>query len=316
MCIIAYQPIESEFPISYDKLDNCYVNNPDFVGYMFVTKSNDIRIKKFEDFECFYESYVKDFRNNPDTPFVIHFRLATSGFVNKVNCHPFFVNQNLAFCHNGVLDIDVPLNSKISDTMLFNKTILQKLPAKFLSNKGCIELILNYISGDKLVFLDRKKRVTIMNEDKGMWENGTWFSNCGFMSKYNYFSTYDTKYGYSGQNCPICDKFLKSYIEYQVGFCYTCIDQYDIDVSDNISEQAKDDDSIVNYESKSLAEYNKKVTDQIKIKQSKSSKSKDSDLTAWLDDKEDQSGLDYYCDDNTVHGCFPPIEIIDHKGKV
>ncbi len=112
---------------------------------------------------------------------LIHFRIATQGFgidnqPDVENCHPFAVNKDVVFIHNGMLD--TPYSKRISDTRFFNRLYLQKLPFKFsIGNEALRKLIESKIGSSKLVFLDSKGNYDIANEGYGSWEGGNWFSN-------------------------------------------------------------------------------------------------------------------------------------------
>ena len=126
------------------------------------------------------------------SPFIIHFRYATHGEnIGTDNVHPFKVNNGLVFAHNGIIS-NVSENDQYSDTQMFNKEVLQKLPEKFLNDTITIKLLSGFTSGSKLAFLDSKKNVSIINEKLGHWndENTMWFSNYGYCDtqKYNYGS--------------------------------------------------------------------------------------------------------------------------------
>jgi predicted glutamine amidotransferase len=122
---------------------------------------------------------------------VLHFRISTSGGVNDENIHPFKVNDSLYFCHNGILDIDVPTTSKINDTQIFNNAFMKGLPKGFERDDTIMNL-LEYSIGtrNKFVFLNSFGEFYILNESEGVWDNGLWFSN----TTYLYSRTYTPKY--------------------------------------------------------------------------------------------------------------------------
>ena len=71
-----------------------------------------------------------------------------------------------------------------SDTVRFNEAILRPLVNKWgnlaLFQDPVIELIENRIGYSKLVFLDRHGNHKIMNESKGVWDDGVWYSNTSY----------------------------------------------------------------------------------------------------------------------------------------
>jgi predicted glutamine amidotransferase len=124
-----------------------------------------------------------------NTNIVIHFRIATSGGVNYENCHPFKVNEDIFFCHNGILDIEVPIYSKINDTQIYNNTFLKGLPSNFVQNDSLMQLIEFSIgANNKFVFLDSYGDFYIINENAGNWHKGAWYSNKSYMSACTYYA--------------------------------------------------------------------------------------------------------------------------------
>ena len=173
-------------------LRRCYDANPDGAGFMYA-EDKQLHVKKgYFTFKEFY----KEYRPHGDKQVLIHFRIKTHGPINKDNCHPFLVNSGLGFIHNGIIS-GYGSNTK-SDTIEFNESILQKIVAKHGNNSlfddPMVELIENVIGYSKLVFLDRHGNYTIMNENKGNWNDGVWYSNMSWKKpekvKSNNFLTY------------------------------------------------------------------------------------------------------------------------------
>ncbi len=181
MCIICVLPIGTT--ISDEELKNCWDNNDDGAGFMYVNPiSGNIAIKKFMNFDRFKKSFRSTFDlHKKDTPFVLHFRIGTHGANSIENVHPFRVNDNVAFCHNGVISC-VETAGTMSDTRAFNEVFMKDLPHNFTRNKSVMTMI-NQLIGhnyNKLVFLDRDKNITIVNESLGEKSEGRWFSNGSF----------------------------------------------------------------------------------------------------------------------------------------
>lgn len=174
MCIAIYKPEEKI--ISKATLKECYSSNPDGAGFMFA-EDKQLHIEKgFFSFDTFYDAY----KAHEEKKVVIHFRIKTHGEINKTNCHPFAVNNSLAFVHNGIIN-GLDGDKTLSDTIHFNEQILQPLVNKWgnlaLFQDPMINLIESRIGYSKLIFLDRHGNHKIMNEQKGQWDNGVWYSN-------------------------------------------------------------------------------------------------------------------------------------------
>lgn len=241
MCIAIYQPIG--LCITDDHLLNCWNNNNDGAGMMYVDDESKIVIfKELEKFKKFKKAFHKAVEDFPNSPFVLHFRIKTSGKVDRKNCHPMRVNRNLAFCHNGIINyVDVPTNSPISDTNIFNDEVLKGLPSDWLENDVIRTMVGKIIKTSKLVFLDSSKKVAIINEKDGTWDEGLWFSNYTFrvkkVKKYN--NNYTPCYPYNQQHigtrsrytvkmCKLfsCYKTLYTDVEQYTGICNDCLRAY------------------------------------------------------------------------------------------
>jgi len=85
--------------------------------------------------------------------------------------------------------------------VLFNETILKELPSDFYYKKVFLELIEEYISTDKMLFMDGAGVATIANEDLGNWDEGIWYSNYSHWASYystSYYSSAKPASQYSG----------------------------------------------------------------------------------------------------------------------
>jgi len=179
-------------------LQRCYDANPDGAGFMYA-ENKELTVKKgYFTFKDFY----KEYKPHENKQVLLHFRIKTHGKIDKKNCHPFLVNNGLGFIHNGI--ITGYGDDKQSDTIAFNKAILKKIVAKHGNNSlfddPMVELIENVIGYSKLVFLDRHGNYKIMNEDKGSWHDGIWYSNSSWKKPepIKYLTNYDRSRQYTG----------------------------------------------------------------------------------------------------------------------
>lgn len=173
MCIAIYKPKGKV--LSQDTLKECYNFNPDGAGFMYA-QDKKLHIEKgFFSYDSFYQAYQK----HETKQTVIHFRIKTHGKIDTTNCHPFAINNSIGFVHNGIISGFGDTNH--SDTFGFNNEILQPLVHKWgnlaLFQDPIINLIEGRIGFSKLVFLDRHGNHKIMNESKGEWDDGVWYSN-------------------------------------------------------------------------------------------------------------------------------------------
>jgi hypothetical protein len=189
MCIAIYKPEDKV--LSLATLKECYTSNPDGAGFMYA-ENKKLHIEKgFFSFQSFYDAFKK--HENKQT--VIHFRIKTHGKIDTTNCHPFAVNNAIGFVHNGIISGFGDANH--SDTIGFNQSILQPLVSKWgnlaLFQDPIIDLIEGRIGYSKLVFLDRHGNHKIMNEHKGTWDDGVWYSNDSYKPYVAPVTTYDWK---------------------------------------------------------------------------------------------------------------------------
>ena len=247
MCIIATKP--KDISISKETLKNCFDNNQDGAGFIFA-HVNILKIRKgFFTFEKFWNSYSEAMINYKNPTSIIHFRITTHGKTDYSNCHPFLINKELGFAHNGVISF-VDNDNKKSDTSMFNDTILKNLPKDFINNSSIFRLIEESIGSSKLAFLTHDGDYLIANEELGQWKDGVWFSNdsfeaCnwyGYKDTYVYqpynrvmMNTYNKKKkkkkkkpinligdGVVRYECSSCKAHLSTHYEQNQGLCSTC----------------------------------------------------------------------------------------------
>lgn len=167
--------------VSDEALKQCWTSNPDGAGFAYPFKGNVAIEKGFFKFDTFLKRYKEVVKQIKNDTMLIHFRISTSGLTDKNNCHPHRINNKLVMIHNGILHIDVPKNSKVSDTVLYCNKYLKKLPDKFEYSDILLEYISDNIgTGNKFCFLNNKGDYAICNEKQGTWDNGVWYSNSSY----------------------------------------------------------------------------------------------------------------------------------------
>lgn len=198
MCIaILNTKIGGRLPKNYIK--NSWDNN-DMGGGLLWNREGKLSTYKTYNYKQYLTKYNKLRNDSKVDSIVLHFRIATSGKDGIENLHPFLVNEDLGFVHNGVIGGLGDL--KHSDTYKFNE-ILKGFTHDFLSCKTTKAFINNYIgSGNKLLFLDKNGKHTIINEKAGHWDefNGNWFSNSSYESYNDYVWAGNKKVSRLGAN--------------------------------------------------------------------------------------------------------------------
>lgn len=200
MCIIASIP-KGVGVINESTLQNMTNNNSHGFGVSYI-KNDEIKIYKTMDSKKFVSNVMEiQSKYSKSSDILIHCRIATSGNTDIKNCHPFKVDNNTVFAHNGVLDCVEPTQS-MSDTRMFNKVFLKNMQPNFLGSIKVREFIGEIINSDKMVFqtinpaLD--KNTYIINKDLGVEQNGIWFSNNSYKAR-NLVSNYT----YDNNSCSI-----------------------------------------------------------------------------------------------------------------
>lgn len=195
MCIAILKTKDGN--ITDEQLLNCFDNNPDGAGLAYTKDNKIIVVKGIFEATQFVEEYHKAVAE-ADGAMLVHCRIGTSGFKDYTNCHPHIVSDECVMIHNGILSIDVPKDSKVSDTVLYVEQYLKPLPKDFMLNDGIMSLITDHIgTGNKFVFLNNRGDFSIANEKAGHWKNGVWFSNYS----YEAYSFYTKGFkGYKGKS--------------------------------------------------------------------------------------------------------------------
>lgn len=196
MCLALYIPPNVSC-LNELQLREAYRANPDGCGFMWDCGDGQIHIDKgMYSFASFWTRLNMAMSLWPKNKFVVHFRSASASAIGDEYCHPFLVNDKLAFVHNGNLpEFGLFMQhgtDKRSDTQRFNDKVLKRLPKNFLNNRLIRDALKKYCveSMSKLIFMNSQGEVAIINESAGYWKNGIWYSNGGIK---NY-----TGYGFSG----------------------------------------------------------------------------------------------------------------------
>ncbi len=193
MCLAIYKPANAE--VSEEHLRNGFANHSDGAGFAWAADGKLHVVKGLFD----VEEVIKQYELVKEYPCLIHFRKATHGKIDKTNCHPFLFNDGkLALIHNGILSIKCTIDG-LSDTAHFVKLVLEPMVKRnnVPINDGALQYLLSTSIGtDKMVIMDGDGNAYVINEDKGKWEGGVWYSNTSFSWNLEEFKrTSGTYYG-------------------------------------------------------------------------------------------------------------------------
>jgi len=196
-------------------LKKCWNENDDGAGFMYAVDGKLFIQKGFMTWKGFRKGFRKQEQKN-NVNYLIHFRIGTSGNMDENNTHPFLVNPNIGFMHNGILTEYSIATSNFSDTWMFNQNVLKQYPKNFLQ-KPFYKAKLEYTAiaeDSKFAFMDNEGQYHIFNEKAGTWDNGCWFSNQWFKEDWHNRYVYNKNTTWKECVCcgdwgeyPTCDEY-------------------------------------------------------------------------------------------------------------
>lgn len=239
MCIIVAKDKMTKLPKD-EYLKNCFDNNPDGAGFMYVDNEKVIIDKGYMTYKSFKKRYKKLCRKYNDfinKSLVMHFRIGTAGANSKENTHPYpvhydkdilhktYYRTSLGMAHNGIIhDYNPPAGDKTTnDTQNFIMKYvypLYKHYPKFYKNKYIMDGLKD-ITGSKLAFLDKSDNIYLVGDFKTD-DNGVKYSNSNYLSSYDEY--YDKYYDYG------------RYYDYYDAYDYPKLDKKSKEETKNISE--------------------------------------------------------------------------------
>lgn len=212
MCVIAIKKSGLDLP-DEDSLINCFKNNDDGAGIMYVKDNKVIIEKGLMKIGTFLKTLdkIKKLVDVKATPMVFHFRIGTQGGNTPQNTHPFPISDDedmltklrvvtdIGVVHNGIISLTSSYKKdiKMSDTMLFIKDYLTLISTdkSFYKKQHFLDLIEKLIDS-KMVFLTNTGEIVTLGkfiEDT----NGIMYSNTSYLKSYYsymYAQEYDDDY--------------------------------------------------------------------------------------------------------------------------
>lgn len=214
MCIIIAKEKYGRLP-SEQELKNCFTNNSDGAGFMYVKDGKVVIDKGYMKYDAFIKHYKKlleEFNDFKDKSLVIHCRIGTSGQNIKENTHPYPIsndNRMLRAKHLSQLDIGIVHNGIIqgygtatglNDTQEFIQKYfypLYKHFKEFYKNKDIMYGI-EKITNSKFAILDDTDTIYYIGDfidDRGLkFSNSTYKNVYYYQGKYYYSDYYDDYY--------------------------------------------------------------------------------------------------------------------------
>lgn len=225
MCIAILNLSEK---VSKSNFKNSLISNPDGFGLAWVN-SHGIQVWKSMsmDVNRLYRKYEKVYDSTRFGGIILHFRISTGGGINLENTHPFHINQDLIFCHNGM--IKGYGTKRENDTRHFGREILANIPENMLYCNPAIQaLIEDKIGYSKLIFLNSSGESKIYGEDLGVWEDdGNWYSNESYYSYGLWHDEYEENKGIC-DGCNLPSNNRKYLTEFNSFVCEDCVKWYQL----------------------------------------------------------------------------------------
>ncbi len=237
MCIIAHKPAGVHL-MGDDVLFNCFENNPDGAGLMYLYQGSVRIIKGFMRFTDLLESLLsleKKVKSLTDIDMVIHFRYATQGSICAQNCHPFPCSSNdkdlrslnlsalTGIAHNGVINFcSTKKRSKLSDTQIFIRDYLSRIPYRDLYNSAINKLI--YEATNSKFAIMSQRGVDLIGPFVD--HKGIFYSNSSFMVDDRIKKwCFDEDLDY----CDSCGKLSVGEYFYDMWLCPQCLSYFNED---------------------------------------------------------------------------------------
>jgi hypothetical protein len=181
MCLILHRPIDKTFDSGL--FVPAIQNNPHGFGIMFPMGDGRVKaIKGMFNLETIYKIWEKV----AGREVAAHFRFTTAGAKNVDNCHPFKVldfdehGRDLYMMHNGTMGAVPRPQQDMSDTWHFVENYLRKalvVKPELIDNPEFQKFLGDIVGSNKLLFMDGKGLVTIINGNLGSERDGCWISN-------------------------------------------------------------------------------------------------------------------------------------------
>ena len=219
MCIIIAKYKNKKTIPTIKKLKNCFNNNPDGAGFMYVDNHNVVIDKGYMTEDAFIKHYKKlcqKYNNFKNKSLVIHCRIGTSSGNTPANTHPYaitnkekiifnkYVTSKIGIAHNGIISNYNPKETHptTNDTQNFIIRYLYPLYKNykdFYKNKYIKDGIQN-ITNSKFAILDNNDNLYLIGDFTN--DNGVNYSNTTYKHNwYNYsLQDYDYDYEYSWNN--------------------------------------------------------------------------------------------------------------------
>jgi Glutamine amidotransferases class-II len=222
MCLLTFYPA-GILPDVTTLANGAYVND-DGHGFAIVT-GRRILVRRGLDAERMVTSFDHLRGKYPDGPALFHSRFGTHGTIGRHNCHPFRVggDRRTVLAHNGILPkmVQPREGDTRSDTRIAAEDLLPRKPFGSLGSWRGRDRLAKWLGpGNKIVILTvdphYRENSYIVNEDRGIWDSGVWYSN----NDYREPERWEIRDWRAAPACPVCHAV--DAVDPYVGFCMEC----------------------------------------------------------------------------------------------
>ncbi|WP_280222032.1 class II glutamine amidotransferase [Nocardia neocaledoniensis] len=164
---------------------------------------------------------------HPRGPALFHSRYATHGIRTVDNCHPFRLggDKRTVLAHNGVLPKRVhpgPYDWR-SDTRIAAEDYLPGAPFGSIDTHKGFRGLESWLGSSKLLILTVDpgfdQQVYLLNESKGLWDNGIWYSNRSYLP---WSQRYGSQRRSVCRSCETVDEYRVGRYCTKCGWCFAC----------------------------------------------------------------------------------------------
>lgn len=201
--MIAFRPVKpgkGGANIPHAVVDTALYRHPDGFGVAWRGEGEDgkptLHVERYGPSER--KAFRKSLRriDSMKVEYVAHFRFATHGPKDSPHAHPYEYEDaregRVLVFHNGI--IDIATTKAESDTEVFVRDVLARLPSRWWHNGALKYLVGQSIGWSRLVIMTATETVNLQ-EDDGEWDGGLWYSSSHRPSGYASYTSTGKEYG-------------------------------------------------------------------------------------------------------------------------
>jgi len=177
MCLIILRGKEGRMNLA--AADSAAVTNSDGYGIAW-HDGTSIQVEKNRAWEFIRARAL--ILQDQELEFILHMRYATHGEVNDSNTHPFALHRHgSVMAHNGIIHtLETP--EGMCDSRVLADHIDRNLPPDWHASPEPTGKVERLASTSRLAFMLADGQTVLVNEERGAWQDGCWYSQPGAIS--------------------------------------------------------------------------------------------------------------------------------------